>query len=35
MTLKNDVKFEKLTCGLKNDRINLANSHKTTQKSQN
>ena len=36
MTLKSDAKFkEKLTCGLKNDRRNLANFHQSTGKCQN
>ena len=36
MTLKSDAKFkEKLTCGFKYDMTNLANSHPTTQKSEN
>ena len=36
MKLTNDAKFEeKLTCGLKNDRRNLANFHQSNRKSQN
>ena len=36
MTLKGDAKFEeKLSCGLENDRSNLANFHQSTQKSHN
>ena len=36
MTLDSDAKFEeKLTCGLENDRRNLANFHQSNQKSQN
>ena len=36
MTLKNHAKFEeKLTCGLENDMINLANFHQGTRKCQN
>ena len=36
MTRKSDPKFEeKLTCGFKSDKRNLANFNQTTQKSQN
>ena len=36
MTLKSDAKFKrKLTCGLKNDIINLINFHASSQKSEN
>ena len=36
MALKSDAKFEeKLTCGLENNRRNLANFYKSNQKSQN
>ena len=36
MTLKSDAKIEeKLTCDLKNDLRNLANSHQSTQKCEN
>ena len=35
MTLKSSAKFEeKLTCGLKNDMMNLAKFHQSTRKSQ-
>ena len=35
MTRKSDAKFEeKLTCGLENDKRNLAYFHQSTQKSQ-
>ena len=36
MATKSDAKFEeKLTCGLENDKRNLANFHHSTQKYQN
>ena len=36
MTLKSDAKFyEKLTCGLENDMMNMANFYQSTLKSQN
>ena len=36
MTLKSHAKFEeKLTCGLKNDKMNLANFNQNTWKCQN
>ena len=36
MTLKSDAKFKgKLTCGLKNDIMNLANFHASRRKSEN
>ena len=36
MTVRIDAKLEEtLTCGLKNERRNLANIHQSTQKSQN
>ena len=36
MTMKSDATFEeKLTCGLRSDKKNLANFHQSTQKSQN
>ena len=35
MTLKGDVKFENLTCGLENDMRNMTNFHQINLKSQN
>ena len=35
MTIKNDAKFKKRTCGFKHDMRNLVNFHPTTQKSEN
>ena len=36
MTIESDAKFEeKLTCGLENDMMNLADFHQSTRKSQN